>query len=126
MSPSLMKRLVPLLLCLAGLILLALLVPRFNAAQPRGVAITRAEAKVIADGAAQRVGVPVTKAWSNEIWYVSPYLEKELERDPARVLRADGDPVIRPRMGAYRVTYYRRGGEKFLPPSYLADGYADR
>src|ERR1051325_587423 len=114
-----MKRFAPFALFVAGLIALCALMAVFNGAQPRGVTITRGEAKVIADAAAKKVGVPVDTAWPNEIWFTSPYLEKELARDSARMRRAQDDPVVRPRLGAYRVNYYRRGGEKFLPHGYV-------
>jgi hypothetical protein len=107
-----MKRLVPLLAFVGGLIVLALLIPRYNAVQPR-VAITRAEARKIADQEARKLGIPVDKAWSNMTWEGSPLLDRALERDPERYRRLQEDPVIGPRLGGYKVTYYRRKLEKF-------------
>ena len=43
-----MKRYAPYVLCVAGLAALCILIPRFNAAQPRGVALTRGDAREIA------------------------------------------------------------------------------
>jgi len=57
-----MKRYAPYLFCAAGLLALFVLMPYFNAAQPRGVRITRAEAVRIGDVEAKRLGIPVDKA----------------------------------------------------------------
>jgi len=110
-----MKRFVPFTLFIAGLIALWALVPRFNDAQPRGTRLTRGEAKVIADRAAATLGIPVDRAWANITWARSGPLDQELEKDPARRRRAEDDPVIGPRLGGYRITYYRPGLEK-IPP----------
>src|SRR5207302_1800569 len=91
--PAFMKRLVPFILCVAGIALIALLMPQFNLAQPRGVRLTRAQARAIADAAARQIGVPVDQAWSNIVWNGSDHFSKELENDPARRRRADDDPV---------------------------------
>lgn len=113
-----MKRFAPYLLCVAGVIALALLMPYFNAAQPKGVSITRLQAKRIGDAEAQKIGVPVDKAWANVTWQGSPLLDKELERDPARRRAANDDPVVGPRMGGYHISYYRPGQEKNPPHGY--------
>jgi hypothetical protein len=113
-----MKRFAPYLLCAAGLIALVALLPHFNAAQPKGVAITRSEAKRVGDAEAKKIGIPVEKAWSNMTWAGAPLLDKELERDPARRRAANSDPVIGPRLGGYHLAYYRRGQEKFPPYGY--------
>jgi hypothetical protein len=110
-----MKRLVPLLAFAGGILVLALLIPRYNAVQPR-VDITRGEAQRIADEEARKLGIPVAQAWSNITWVGSPLLDRALEKDPERYRRLHDDPVIGPRLGGYRVTYYRRGLEKF--PAY--------
>ena len=117
-----MKRYAPYLFCAAGLLALFVLMPYFNAAQPRGVRITRAEAVRIADVEAKRLGIPIDKAWSNLTWDTSQILEKELNRDPARLRRAHEDPVLGPRMGSYAATFYRRGQEKFSPYGYVNVG----
>ncbi|MEA2464936.1 MAG: hypothetical protein QOJ98_2683, partial [Acidobacteriota bacterium] len=110
-----MKRLVPLLAFAGGIIVLALLIPRYNAVQPR-VDITRGEAQRIADEEARKLAIPVDKAWANITWVGSPLLDRALEKDPERYRRLHDDPVLGPRLGGYRVTYYRRGLEKF--PAY--------
>src|SRR5438046_2017642 len=107
-----MKRYSPYLFCAAGLLALLVLIPRFNAAQPRGVSITRAQASRIAGTEAKRLGIPVEKAWSNLTWVGSPLLEKELGKNPDLRRRANDDPTIGPRLGGYHASYYRRGQEK--------------
>lgn len=113
-----MKRLTPILALAVGIIALVLLVPRFTAVQPR-VEITRGEAKRIADEEARKLEIPVEKAWNNITWVGSPLLDRELENDPDRYRRAADDPVVGPRLGGYRVTYYRRALEKFIPYGYV-------
>lgn len=109
-----MKRYVPVIAFALGLAALALLLPRFDDAQPKGVRLTRPESQIIADAQARDIGIPVDTTWSNITWSSSGIMEKELERRSDRE-RAWDDPVIAPRIGAYRVTYYRRGAEKFPP-----------
>ncbi|HKO59467.1 MAG TPA: PP2C family protein-serine/threonine phosphatase [Thermoanaerobaculia bacterium] len=114
-----MKRLVPLGACVVGIILLAVLIPRFNTAQPMGISVTRDEAHRIADVQARELGIPVDKAWTDEVWVGSPLLDRELDPDPARRLRANADPVIGPRLGGHRINYFRRGADKFTPYGYV-------
>jgi serine phosphatase RsbU (regulator of sigma subunit) len=109
-----MKRLAPYLAFAGGIIALALLLPYYSAVQPP-VDITRAEAATIAAEEGRRLGIPVDRAWSNITWVGSPHLEKELENDPERRRAANDDPVVGPRLGGYRVTYYRPGLEKSPP-----------
>ncbi|HYO79580.1 MAG TPA: PP2C family protein-serine/threonine phosphatase, partial [Thermoanaerobaculia bacterium] len=109
-----MKRILPILAFVGGIIVLALLVPRYNAVQPR-VDITRGEAARIADEEARKLGIPVEKAFPVMTWEGSPLLDRALENDPERYRRLQDDPVIGPRLGGYKVTYYRRGFEKFAP-----------
>ncbi len=109
-----MKRLVPFLAFVVGIAALIVLIPRFDAVQPR-VEITRGEANRIADEEARKLGIPVARAWNNITWVGSPYLDRELEKDSERYRRAADDPVVGPRLGGYRVTYYRRALEKFIP-----------
>src|SRR5215470_10167516 len=106
-----MKRFLPWAAFVGGLVLIALLMPRFNAAQPPGIRLTRGDARPLADAAARAVGIPVPQAWSVLSWEGSARLRKEL--DPNLELRrnAAADPVIAPRLGFYHVTYYRRGLE---------------
>jgi hypothetical protein len=89
--------------------------PRFNAAQPIGIRLTRGDAARIADAEARRMGIPVDEAWASLSWIDSARIRKELESNPELLRRASGDPVLGPRLGAYLRMYYRRGAEKFQP-----------
>jgi hypothetical protein len=113
-----MRRLTPILALVVGIVALVVLIPRFNAVQPR-VEITRGEANRIADEEARKLGIPIEKAWNNTTWVGSPHLDRELENDPERYRRAVDDPAVGPRLGGYRVTYYRRGLEKQIPYGYI-------
>ena len=110
-----MKKAIPYLACLAGIVVLVLLAGRFNDAQPRGIRLTRSDAVPIADSEARRLGIPVDQAWSVLSWEYSPLLDKELEPHPELRRRAEEDPVLGPRMGGYKRVYYRRGLEKYIP-----------
>lgn len=110
-----MKRAAPFLACIAGIIGLLLLVPRFNTSQPQGIRLTRSAAKEIADREAQRAGIPVDRAWSILTWAGSGPLDEVLDINPDARRRASTDPVIGPRLGGYRATYFRRGLEKSQP-----------
>ncbi|HEX3582180.1 MAG TPA: PP2C family protein-serine/threonine phosphatase [Thermoanaerobaculia bacterium] len=114
-----MKRYAPYLLFAAGLVVLLVILPRFNAAQPRGVRITRKDAIPIADAAARGVGIPVDRSWAVLSWSPSYRLEKQLDTDPELRRRAEDDPVLGPRMHAYMRRYYRRGLEKFPPAGWV-------
>ncbi|HET7436071.1 MAG TPA: PP2C family protein-serine/threonine phosphatase [Thermoanaerobaculia bacterium] len=118
-----MKRFAPLAACLLGVIGLLLLLPRFDAPQPHGIELTRGEAEKIADQEARSLGIPVDRAWTNDTWVGSPLLDRVLDPDPARRRAAADDPAIGPRLGGYRITYYRRGLEKFPPYGYVYVGY---
>ena len=61
-----MKRYAPLAACVAGIIAILLMLPRYNAAQPRGIRFTRAQAIALADPAARNLGIPVDKSWSSK------------------------------------------------------------
>ena len=110
-----MKRFAPYLAFAAGVVLLVLLLPRFTASQPHGIRVTRAEAAEIADREARAIGIPVDQSWSTLTWAGSGPLDQELDKNPELRRRASQDPVIGPRLGGYRRTYYRRGLEKFQP-----------
>ena len=116
-----MKRLIPILAFAGGILVLALLIPRYNAVQPH-VRITRGEAQSIADREAVKLGIPVDKSWTSMTWVGTPHLDRELEKDPERYRRAQDDPVIGPRLGGYHVVYYRRGLEKQNPYGYVYVG----
>ena len=114
-----MKRIAPYLAFAAGLIVIALLLPRFNAAQPRGTRLRRADAVPLADAAAKDLGIPVQKAWASLTWTTSAMLEKEFESHSDLRRRASTDEVLGPRLGAYRRAYYRRGLEKSTPYGFV-------
>jgi hypothetical protein len=114
-----MKRFLPWAAFVAGLVLIAVLMPRFNAAQPIGIRLTRGEAARIADAEARRMGIPVDQAWASLFWADSPLVRKELESNPDFLRRAHDDPVLGPRLGGYQRRYYRRGVEKFQPYGYV-------
>jgi len=114
-----MKRYAPYFAFVAGIAVFAVLLPRFNGAQPRGVRITRHEAVDIADAEARRLGIPVDQAWSTLSWISSPRLAKELQPKPELRRQASADPVLAPRLGAYHRVYYRRGLEKYNPYGYV-------
>src|SRR5258708_5056395 len=110
-----MKRIIPFAACAAGIVVIIVLMPWFNATQRVGAHITRGEAEAIADAAARQLGIPVDQTSANLTWTNSAQLEKELENDPARQRSAQSDPVIGPRLGAYRRAYYRPGRGKVVP-----------
>src|SRR5512140_150584 len=95
-----------------GLAAFFLLLRRYDAPLPRGLRLTRPEAKGIADAEARRLGIEVDRAWPTIVWEESPLLEEELQQDAALRRRLDTDPVVGPRLAGYRVIYYRRGLEK--------------
>ena len=111
-----MKKVIPYLACLAGIVVLLILTPRFNTAQPKGIRLTRSDAVPIADAKAREIGIPVERAWAVLSWENSTLLDKELEPKPELRKRANDDPVVGPRLGGYKRVYYRRGLEK--NPSY--------
>lgn len=114
-----MKRVLPYLACALGIVVLVLLMPRFNGAQPQGIRLTRADAAPIADAEARQLGIPVDQSWTVLSWADSPLLDKELEPKPELRRRAADDPVIGPRLGGYKRVYYRRGLEKSIPHGYV-------
>ena len=110
-----MRRYAPFIAFAAGLILVVLFIPYFNPAQPRGIRLTRRDAVPLADAQAKQLGIPVDRSWSTLSWVGSPLLEKELDANPELRRRATDDPVMGPRLGGYRRTYYRRNLEKNPP-----------
>src|SRR5258708_6138381 len=110
-----MRRIIPFAAFAAGIVVIVVLMPWFNAAQPVGAHITRGEGEAIADTAARQLGIPVDQTSANLTWTNSAQLEKELENDPAGQRSARSDPVIGPRLGAYRRAYYRPGRGKSVP-----------
>ncbi len=114
-----MKKVLPYLACVLGVAVLAILMPRFNDAQPEGIRLTRADAVPIADAQARQIGIPVERSWTVLSWADSSLLDKELEPKPELRRRAADDPVIGPRLGGYKRIYYRRGLEKYMPYGYV-------
>jgi hypothetical protein len=114
-----MKKVLPYLACVAGIIVIVVLMPRFNAAQPQGIRLTRGDAVPIADAQARQLGIPVDRSWSILSWANSTLLDKELEPKPELRRRAIDDPTIGPRLGGYKRIYYRVGLEKTVPYGYV-------
>lgn len=108
-----MKRFQTLIACAAGLAGLLFLLPLFDASQPRGVRITRGEAREIADRAARNLGIDVDKTWSAVSWENHNLLENELKGNPELRRKAALDPIVGPRMVAYRIVYFYDGKPKF-------------
>ncbi|HYR28408.1 MAG TPA: PP2C family protein-serine/threonine phosphatase [Thermoanaerobaculia bacterium] len=113
-----MKRFVPWVLAIAGAAVLLYVLPLYRPGQPRGIKITRPEARKIADKAARQVGIPVDDSWSTIVWAPSPFLGKEL-RDHPRRDAAWEDPIVGPRMRTYRVTYYPKNDIKNQPLGFV-------
>jgi hypothetical protein len=111
-----MKRTINLAFGIAGIIVMMLLIPLFEAPQPRDLSISRATARATADSVARKLGIEVDSAWVLVTWESSHLLESELADDPERRRAADYDPVLAPRLAGFRVTYFRRGLEKW--PAY--------
>ena len=114
-----MKKVLPYLACAVGIVVLIVLMPRFNAAQPQGIRLTRSDAVPIADAAARQLGIPADRSWNVLSWASSTLLDKELGPKPELRRRAADDPVIGPRLGGYKRIYYRRGLEKTVPYGYV-------
>jgi hypothetical protein len=114
-----MKKVIPFLACLVGIVVIVVLMPRFNDAQPQGIRLTRSDAVPIADAQARQIGIPVERAWAVLSWANSTLLDKELEPKPELRRRASDDPAIGPRLGGYKRVYYRRGLEKSPPYGYV-------
>ncbi len=100
---------------LFGLVVYAALLPLFRTVQPEGLAITRADARRIADVEARALNVDVGSAFAVTTWENSDILEKEFRGDAARRRAAEHDPVVGPRLAGFKVTYYRPGLEKNPP-----------
>ena len=107
-----MKRFLPFALAAAGLIILAAVLPLYRPGQPKGIRLTRGQARAIADKAAREVGIPVNRSWATLVWFPSGILSHELRNHPKREA-AWNDPVLGPRLNAYRITYYHTDKEKF-------------
>ena len=117
-----MKAKYALALGVLGAAVLAALLPRFETAQPRGLALTRPMAVAVADAEATRLGIPVGESFRVETWEQSLLVEQEVAGDTAARLALERDPVVGPRLGAYRVTYFRKGLEKYPEFGYVLVG----
>jgi hypothetical protein len=117
-----MKATRALALGLLGAAGLGLMLPRFETAQPRGLAVTRPMAVAVADAEARRLGIPLEKSFRVETWEQSLLVEQETAGDAATRLALERDPVVGPRLGSYRVTYFRKGLEKFPEFGYVLVG----
>jgi serine phosphatase RsbU (regulator of sigma subunit) len=116
------RRLLTVAASLAGVLLLPVLFPLFDAPQPHGLSLTRPQARAIADGAARDLGIPVDEAWTVVGAEPAPIMEEQYRRDPALRRRAVDDPAVGPRLGGFRVTYFRKGVEKYPPHGYVLVG----
>ncbi|HUP61017.1 MAG TPA: PP2C family protein-serine/threonine phosphatase [Thermoanaerobaculia bacterium] len=112
MSHVQMKRSLPYISAAAGVIAILAVLPFYRPAQPKGVRVTRGDAKSIADRAARGAGINLDRTWPTIIWSASPILRKELRDHPQRAAAWD-DPVLGPRLNAYEISYYHRGKEKY-------------
>ena len=100
---------------LAGAALLAVLVPLYDAPEPRGLTVTRGRVREVADAEARKWGIEVDKAFVVTTLDDSPLLDKELRDKPDLRRRADRDPVLGPRLFGFHVTYWRNGFDKYPP-----------
>ena len=114
-----MKRLAPWIAFVVGITVTVALSSLFNATQPKGIRLTRGDAVPVADAEARKLGIPVDQSWATLYWTDSPLIAKELEWKSDLRRRASDDPVLGPRLGGYKRTYYRRGAEKFQPYGYV-------
>src|ERR1043165_7552002 len=117
--PSFMKRYTPFIACIPGTIAIVALLPRFNAAQPYGLTLTRGDARPIANRAARDVNIPVDKAWGTGTWRGAFLLAKELREQPQRRAAALADPVVGPRLDSYFIHFYRTTKEKGMGYGYI-------
>ena len=107
-----MKRYAPLIACVVGIASLFLLLPLYDAPQPRGVRITRDDAKAIADREMRKLGVNTDEVWGVVTWENHILLEDEFKAKPELRRQAGVDPIVGPRMVAYQVSYFYRGKPK--------------
>lgn len=108
-----MKRYLPLIGCVVGLVALFLLLPVFDPPQPRDVRVSRDQARELADAEARKLGVKIDDTWSVVTWENHILLESEFKGKPDLRRRASRDPIVGPRMVAYQVVYFYNGKSKF-------------
>lgn len=104
---------------IAGAALLAVLVPLYDAPEPRGLTVARGKVRDVADAEARRWGIEVDKAFVVTTLDNSPLLDKELRDKPELRRRAESDPVLGPRIFGFRVTYWRNGVDKYPPYGFV-------
>jgi serine phosphatase RsbU (regulator of sigma subunit) len=100
---------------LAGAALLVVLIPLYDAPEPRGLNVTRGRVREVADAEARKWGIEVDKAFVVTTLDSAYLLDKELQGKPGLRRKADADPVLGPRLFGFRVTYWRNGVDKFPP-----------
>jgi hypothetical protein len=105
---------------IAGAGLLAVLVPLYDAPEPRGLTITRGAVREVADAEARRWGIEVDKAFVVTTLEDSPLLDKELRDKPDLRRKAESDPVLGPRIFGFHVTYWRNGVDKYPPYGFVS------
>ncbi|MBL8114383.1 MAG: PP2C family protein-serine/threonine phosphatase [Acidobacteria bacterium] len=108
-----MRRAAPYLTFLFGGALLALLLPPFLGAQPKGLSVTRTQVRALADAAARKTGIEVDGAFAVIHWDPGDPLREALSKDPKLLEEAERDPALAPRLGCYEVKYFRKGVEKW-------------
>jgi len=104
---------------LAGAGLLFVLIPLYDAPQPRGLTVTRGRVREVADAEARTWGIPIDKAFVVTTLEDAFLLDKELRDKPDLRRRADADPVLGPRLVGFRVNYWRSGVDKSAPYGYV-------
>ena len=77
--------------------------------------MTRGRVREVADAEARKWGIEVDKAFVVTTVGDSPLLDKELRDKPDLRRRAEGDPVLGPRLFGFDVTYWRNGVDKYPP-----------
>jgi hypothetical protein len=100
---------------LVGIALLVVLIPLYDAPQPRGLNVTRGRVREASDAEARKWGIEVDKAFVVTTLDNAYLLDKELRDKPGLRREADADPVLGPRLFGFRVTYWRNGVDKFPP-----------
>jgi hypothetical protein len=108
-----MKRFAPLVACVLGLAALLALQPIFDPPQPRGTKLTAEDARAIADREIAKLGVDVSKTWSVAALENHVLLEDEYKGQPDVRRKASDDPVVGPRLVAYKIVYFYNGQPKF-------------
>jgi hypothetical protein len=108
-----MRRAAPYLTFLFGGALLALLLPPFLGAQPKGLSVTRTQVRELADAEARKTGIEVDGAFAVIHWDPGDPLREALSKDPKLLEEAGKDPALAPRLGCYEVKYFRKGVEKW-------------